>query len=178
MSHNSQSDPNNAFHELRRFLVMLGISSRLGSFNSCPLPSDLQRSVSSEKIADNWFTTDNYFIFELRRIYKTDAGVLNAVAFVGRVFFEDGQNGEALQVQLVCNHRGHGTLEMTQAYNDIIEKLLEQEWTLIPYASNVLGLEKRFGSIHHFKRHFMPLYRTFKAHGVINTNQLTTEPQG
>lgn len=177
MPHIKSSDPSNAFHELRRFLVMLGISTRTGNFYACPLPEELQKSIASEKIANNWYVTDNYFLFELRRIYKTDVGPVNAVAFVGRVFFEGSQDGDALQMQLVCNHKGHGTLEMTQAYHDIIEKLLEQEWTLMPYASNVLGLEKRFTSIRHFKQHFMPLYRIFKTHGVVNENQLTTEMQ-
>lgn len=177
MPHINPADPNNAFHELRRFLVTLGISSRLGTLDSCPLPVELKKSHTSEKIIDNLHTVDNHFVFELRRSYKTDAGMLNAVAFIGRVFFENSQDSESLQVQLVCNHRGHGTLEMNQAYHDIIEKLLEQEWTSIPYASNVIGLEQRFASIQHFKRQFMPLFRIFKTHGVINPNQLTTEPQ-
>jgi hypothetical protein len=171
------SDPSNGYHELRRFLLSLGIGTRVATFHACPLPDDVCSSLSHGFNATETRTVDNYFLFELRRVYQTDTIVVNAVAFLCRVFFDDTQDSNSLQVQLVCNHRGHGTLELSNAYNDVIEKLLEQDWGLMPWSSNVLGFEKRFASIHAFKQSFLPLYSLFKKHDVLNNNHLPSEMQ-
>jgi hypothetical protein len=174
----TRSDPNNAYHELRRFLFSLGISTRVGSYMSCPLPRNLPRDSRISTNAQNFSAVDNFFIFELRRVFETDSTAVNAVAFLCRIFFHDSQDGNTLHVQLVCNHRGHGTLEMSKAYDDVVGKLLEQNWTLAPYSSNILSLERRFESIREFKQHFLPLYGLFKKHDVLNKPQLPSEMQG
>jgi hypothetical protein len=168
------SDPSNAFHEMRRFLLSLGIGTRIGTFHCCPLPANLEAEGYN---ASESHTVDNYFLFELRRVYQADVDVVNAVAFMCRVFFEDSQDGDALFVQLVCNHRGHGTLDMSQAYDCVIEKLLEQDWGLMPHSVNVLGFEKRFTTLQQFKQHFLPLYGLFKKHDVLNRDHLPSEMQ-
>ena len=172
MPHIKSSDPSNAYHEMRRFLLALGIGTRVGTFHCCPLPAD-----HGGYNATSSHTVDNYFLFELRRVYQADVGVVNAVAFMCRVLFEKSQDGDAMYVQLVCNHRGHGTLDMSQAYNDVVAKLLEQDWSLMSHSVNVLGFEKRFDTLQHFKQHFLPLYSLFKKHDVLNRDHLPSEMQ-
>ena len=172
------SDPSNSFHELRRFLFSLGIGTRISTFMSCPLPQYYPRASRHMESANatNWSCVDNFFMFELRNIFPTDAGPVNSVAFLFRVFFDDSQDSDTLHVQIVCNHKGHGTLEMTQAYDEVVAKLLEEQWVLVPYSSNVLALEKRFTSLHEFKQQFMPLHSIFKRLNVINS-RLPSEMQ-
>jgi hypothetical protein len=59
----------------------------------------------------------------------------------------------------------------------VIERLLEQDWTLMPHSVNVLGFEKRFATLQQFKQHFLPLYGLFKKHDVLNRDHLPSEMQ-
>jgi hypothetical protein len=175
--HRHRADPSNAYHELRRYLLSMGLETRIGTFACIPIPAKMQNNSKVSTNAENWKTIDNFFLFELRRIYRTDARYVNSVAFLFRVFFDNNQDGSSFHVQVVCNHLGHGTLDMNMAYNDVIENLLQADWTKSPHSCDVYSLDKGFKSIKDFKAEFTSLHNILKKHDVLNNHELSNEMQ-
>lgn len=175
--HHHRSDPSNAYHEMRRYLLSMGLETRIGTFACIPMPEQMRKDRSISINADGWKTIDNFFLFELRRIYPTDSRYVNAVAFLFRVFFDGSQDGTSFHVQAVCNHLGHGTLEMNLVYNDVIEHLVQAGWSPLPHSRDVQGLEKQFKSLKTFKSEFSALHSILKKHDVLNNHCLPNEMQ-
>ena len=174
-----RSDPSNAFHELRRYLLSMGIATRVNNFVGIPLPVGLNqtRDKSKRVVAGEIGTVDNSFIFELRRIFDVDSTRMNAVVFLVRVFFDKDQGSKSFHMQMVANHKGHGILEMNRAYHDILCHLDEQGWTQVPHSDDIYALEKRFESIQEFKAQFDPIYELLHKHNVLNDHGLSSQMQ-
>lgn len=176
--HHHHADPCNVFHEMRRYLICLGLETRIGTLDNIPLPQDMLTKMNISANTERFTTLDNFFLFELRRIFQTDTRYVNTVAFLFRVFFKDDQDGTAFHVQVVCNHLGHGTLDMNQAYNEVVDNLIQSEWNKVPHSYDIFSLEKEFKSLKQFKAEFAPLYAILQKHDVLNNHQLSNEMQG
>ena len=159
---------------MRRYLICLGLETRIGTLDSIPLPEEMLKNMNISANADRFTALDNFFFFELRRIFQTNALYVNSVAFFFRVFFRDGQDGTAFHVQVVCNHLGHGTLDMNQAYNEVVDNLIQYEWSKVPHSYDIFSLKKEFKSLKQFKAEFAPLYAILQKRDVLNNHQLSS----
>jgi len=178
MAQNSErrSDPYNAFHEMRRYLMSFGIETRIGTFASIPLPKEILNDSDNSVNADNLLSMDNAFVFELRRILETDAGPLNATILMCRVFFEKTQDAQAFHVQIIANHKGGGTFEINQTYHDVIQYLQTiGGWSTVTGNSHVFTMEKAFDSLQRFKTEFTPLHAILKGHDTLNNHELPNQ---
>jgi hypothetical protein len=164
-----QTDPSNTFHEIRRYLLSLGLETRVGSYASVPLPTALALN------ADQMHSVDNFVFFEFRRIYRTETSLVNCTTALCRLFVHGGQDGKSIHLQLILPHKGHGLLEMNAAYHDLIQKL--NDWTPVPRSKNIMGVEKDFESIHDFKAEFAQIHRIMGKHDLLNNHELSNEMQ-
>jgi hypothetical protein len=176
--HRGRGDPSNAFHELRRYLLSMGIESRMGTYASVPLPSALGqgRDKRVRVTTTDVGSVDNCFLFELRRAFDVGAVSVNAVVYLVRVFFNKDQSAASFQVQMVANHKGHGLLEMNRAYHEITEHLEVNGWTAAEHSDDIFTLEKTFSSIHEFKTQFNPIYNLLQRHTLLNNRDPSGQP--
>ena len=173
------ADPSNTFHELRRYLLSMGIDTRVSNFASIPIPTDLNQNRGKNKVvnADDLQSVDNSFLFELRRIFHTGSTCVNAVVFLVRVFFDADQCSKSFHMQIVANHKGHGLLEMNEAYHDVIDHLEGNGWTPVPHSEDIYALEKQFGCLYEFKKQFSAIYRLLHMHDILNNHGLPSQIQ-
>ena len=172
----AHSEPSNAFHEMRRYLMSLGIETRIGTFASVPLPEEMRGSSATSINADDLLCLDNAFVFELRRLIQTDVGPLNTTILMCRVFFEKHQDAQAFQFQIVANHKGGGTFEINQTYHDVIQCLqCLGGWSAVKGNSRVFTMEKAFDSLRCFKTEFSALHAILKGHDTLNNHQFPNQ---
>ena len=172
----AHSDPYNAFHEMRRYLMSFGIETRVGTFACIPLPEGLLKDSRNSVNADDLRSMDNAFVFELRRILQTDAGPLNATILMCRVFFEKNQDSQTFHVQIISNHKGGGTFEINQTYHDVIQHLQSSGgWSIVAGNNSVFTMEKTYESLQCFKVEFAPLYAILKGHDTLNNHELPNQ---
>ncbi len=174
-------DPRNSYRELRRYLLTIGIDTRVFSFASIPLPLSISESRKAlPTMATDIGSLDNSFHFELRKLIEP--GVrgekVNALVLLFRVFFEGGQQSNNFYVQAVLNHHRDAVLELNRIYNRIIPLLTSGCWTQ-PTAGRegcrVTFFEKRFTDVSCFKHEFTCLYDGLKADGLSGS---FLEPHG
>ena len=173
-------DPRNSYRELRRYLMEIGIDTRIFSFGTIPLPVSLTESKKSLPIlATDIGSLDNCFHFELRKQLPTVAcwmdpdakqDKVNALVILFRVFFEGCQDSPNFWIQAVLNHHHDPILSLNELYGHvIIPELRGRNWsqpTLGKEGTRVTYFEKRFSDVMDFKREFNSLYRSYRAHGM------------
>ena len=164
-------DPRNAYRELRRFLMDLGIDTRIFSFGTIPIPIAVFESRKSlPTIAVDVGTLDNCFFFELRKVIETsEGGKVNAMVIMFRVFFEGAQDSNVFWVQAAMNHHRDAILELNRVYSKVIPGLLSDGWTQ-PTAgregTRITYFEKRFTDVIDFRKEFRRMYASYKPLGL------------
>jgi hypothetical protein len=168
-------DPRNSYRELRRYLLMLGIDTRIFSFGTIPIPVAINESRKAlPTLALDLGTLDNCFHFELRKVIEPGARgeKVNSLVLMVRVFFEGGQQNNNFWVQMVLNHHRDAVLELNRVYSKIIPTLTAGSWsqpTAGREGSRVTFFEKRFMDVSDFKHEFSNLYDDFKVDGLTGS---------
>ena len=168
-------DPRNSYREMRRYLLTMGIDTRIFTFGTIPLPMAINESRKSlPTITLDLGTLDNCFHFELRKIIEP--GVrgekVNSQVLLVRVFFEGGQQVNTFWVQIVLNHHRDAVMELNRIYNKIIPTLTSAGWsqpTVGKEGCRVTYFEKRFVDVSDFKHEFTDLYDGFRADGITGS---------
>ena len=173
-----QTDPSNVFHEIRRYLLSLGLETRVSSYASIPLPVALLRTLENPVLnADNIQSVDNFVFFEFRHIYSTETSMVNCTTALCRLFVYGNQDGECINLQLILPHKGHGFLEMNAAHQDLIQHQTLNDWRPVPKSQNIMGMEKDFETIHDFKAEFANIHQIMSKHDLLNNHELSNEMQ-
>jgi hypothetical protein len=173
-------DPRNSYRELRRYLMDIGIDTRIFSFGTIPLPVSVTESIKSLSIlATALGSLDNCFQFSLRKQISTGScwmdpdakpEKVNAMIILFRVFFEGSQDSPNFWVQAVLNHHHDAILSLNELYGSvIIPGFKTRNWsqpTLGKEGTRVTYFEKRFTDVLDFKRDFNSLYRSYRAQGM------------
>ena len=168
-------DPRNSYRELRRYLLTIGIDTRIFSFGTIPIPIAINESRKSlPTIAIDIGSLDNCFYFDMRKIIEPGARgeKVNALALMIRVFFEGGQQSNNFWVQIVLNHHRDAVLELNQLYSRIIPTLTDGCWsqpTVGREGCRVTYFEKRFSSVSDFKHEFTDMYDGFRIDGLTGS---------
>jgi hypothetical protein len=170
-------DPRNSYREMRRYLLTIGIDTRIFTFSTIPLPVAINESRKSlPSITLDLGTLDNCFHFELRKIIEP--GVrgekVNSQVLLVRVFFEGVQQANTVTfwVQIVLNHHREAVMELNRIYNKIIPTLTSAGWsqpTVGREGCRVTYFEKRFVDVSDFKHEFTDLYDGFRADGITGS---------
>jgi hypothetical protein len=173
-------DPRNSYRELRRYLMDIGVDTRIFSFGTIPLPVSVTESSKSLAIlAKDLGSLDNCFQFSLRKQIASGScwmdpdakpEKVNALIILFRVFFEGSQDSPNFWVQAVLNHHHDAILSLNELYGSvIIPGFRGRNWsqpTLGREGTRVTYFEKRFTDVVDFKRDFNPLYRSYRAQGM------------
>lgn len=169
-------DPRNSYRELRRYLLDIGIDSRIFSFGSIPIPLAITESRKSmPTIAVDIGSFDNCFFFEMRKVIESGSfgEKVNTLVIMFRVFFEGSQDSSNFWVQAVMNHHRDAILELNRIYRKVIPSLISNAWTQ-PTAgresTRVTYLEKRFTDVTEFKHEFNTMHRMYREHGMRGNN--------
>ena len=168
-------DPRNSYRELRRYLLTIGIDTRIFSFGTIPIPIAINESRKSlPTIAVDIGSLDNCFYFDLRKIIEPGARgeKVNAMVLMIRIFYEGGQQSNNFWVQIVLNHHRDAVLELNQIYNRIIPTLTSGCWsqpTVGREGCRVTYFEKRFCNVSDFKHEFTEMYDGFKRDGLTGS---------
>jgi hypothetical protein len=167
-------DPRNSYREMRRYLLTIGIDTRIFTFGTIPLPMAINESCKSlPSITLDLGTLDNCFHFELRKIIEPGVREkVNSQVLLVRVFFEGGQQANTFWVQIVLNHHRDSVMELSRIYNKIIPNLTSAGWsqpTVGREGCQVTYFEKRFVDVSDFKHEFTDLYDGFRADGITGS---------
>jgi hypothetical protein len=169
-------DPRNSYRELRRYLLDIGIDSRIFSFGTIPIPIAVTESRKSmPTVAVDIGSLDNCFFFEMRKVVESGSygDKVNTLVIMFRVFFEGSQDSPTFWVQSVLNHYHDATYELEELYKKIIPSLKVAGWsqpTAGKEGARVTYFEKRFVNITDFKHEFNALNRQFRANGMRGNN--------
>lgn len=169
-------DPRNSYRELRRYLLDIGIDSRIFSFGTIPIPIALTESRKSmPTIAVDIGSLDNCFFFEMRKLIESGSygEKVNSLVIMFRVFFEGSQDSSNFWVQAVMNHHRDAVLELNKVYRKIIPTLIASSWsqpTAGKEGSRVTYFEKRFVDVTAFKHEFNSMHSAFKTDGLRGNN--------
>jgi hypothetical protein len=176
-------DPRNAYRELRRYLMDIGIDTRVFSFGSIPLPKPWNKSTPN--ITHEIASVDNSFFFDMRK--PIQSGVcwhdeadkpecVNALVIMFRVFFESGMDDTRFWVQAVLNHHHDGILRLNELYGKIIiPQLKELQWsqpTRGQEGKRVSYFEKCYADIDVFKQDFNRMYHRYRQAGMRGNNMV------
>jgi hypothetical protein len=165
-------DPRNAYRELRRYLLEMGIDSRVFSFGTIPVPAAVCKRKGVPAVAVDVGSIDNCFFFEMRKVVEANryGDTVNALIIMFRVFFEGGQDSTNFWVQAVLNHHHDAIFETNELYGKTIIPALKAGCWSHPTAGSentrISYLEKRYTSVTAFKREFNDMYSTFRAKGM------------
>lgn len=175
-------DPRNSYRELRRYLMEIGIDTRIFSFGTIPIPDMI---VANRKnfptLANDIGSLDNCFFFEMRksiqiRSYSVELEdeCVNAMVIMFRVFFENSQDSPNFCVQAVLNHHHDAILSLNNLYGKVIIPGLKAAGWSQPTAgregTRVTYFEKRFTEVNDFKRDFNGFYHTYRPQGLRGNN--------
>ena len=172
-----RADPSNAFHELRRYLLSLGLETRISSCASTPLPLNLRKDTRNSPNANAIECLDNFVFFEFRRIYDLETSRVNATTALCRLFFYGNQDGKSIHIQLILPHKGHGLLEMNAAHHDLTQHQTLNYWTPIQMSQNIVGMGKDFQTLHDFKTEFAIIHQILGKHDLLNNHELSNQMQ-
>jgi hypothetical protein len=165
-------DPRNSYRELRRYLLDIGIDSRIFSFGTIPIPIAVTQSRKSmPTLAVDVGSLDNCFFFEMRKVIESGSygDKVNALIIMFRVFFEGGQDSPNFWVQAVMNHHHDAVLALNRVYKKVIPALVANAWTQPTVGregTRVTYLEKRFSDVTDFKHEFNNMHSMYREHGM------------
>ena len=170
-------DPATTFHELRRFLFMHGVDTKL--YSAARISSGF--SSRSTSIAMDMFCMDNAFFSEYRAMVAVETTqkriVLNTLIFILRVFFTEENNGSGGSMQIMLNHLHDGIHELNDMYNTLGEFLVENRWEQQPReANNRLSLTNNmvfhhpFNGVHDFTSMYWKLEPILLKLGIVGSN--------
>ena len=171
-----EGDPRNSYRELRRYLLDIGIDSRIFSFGTIPMPAAMNVNRKYQPtLATDVGSLDNCFFFEMRKVIESGlyGEKVNALVIMFRVFFEGSQDSPVFWVQSVLNHYHDANLELNQIYKKTIPALIKGCWshpTAGKESTRVTYLEKRFTDVTDFKHEFNAFHRQFRADGMRGNN--------
>jgi hypothetical protein len=166
-------DPATTFHELRRFLFMQGVDSKL--YSACKLPSRSYPSPSLEL-----FSIDNAFFSEFRSMVAVECAkkrtVLNTLIFVLRVFISSDGDGNSGTMQVLLNHLHDGIYELNQMYSPLCQFLNDNHWEPSPAAGTGLSLvtemvfQYPFSGVHEFTSMYFKLQPVLDKYEMVGCN--------
>jgi len=169
-------DPRNSYRELRRYLLDIGIDSRIFSFGTIPIPIAVTESRKSmPTLAVDIGSLDNCFFFEMRKLIESGSygEKVNALVIMFRVFFEGSQDSSNFWVQAVMNHHHDAILELNRLYGKVIPPLISSGWsqpTVGREGTRVTYFEKRFSDVTEFKHEFNTMNRMYRSDGMRGNN--------
>jgi hypothetical protein len=169
-------DPRNPYRELRRYLLDIGIDSRIFSFGTIPIPAAVTEiSKTLPMAAVQLGSIDNCFFFEMRKVIESGSygEKVNALIIMFRVFFEGGQDSSIFWVQAVLNHHHDAILELNTIYSNVIPALMATGWsqpTTGRESTRITYFEKRFTDVTDFKHGFNTMNRMFRSEGMRGNN--------
>lgn len=177
-------DPRNAYRELRRYLMDIGIDTRIFTVGSVPLPQGWSRGDQPTNTIDIR-SLDNSFFFDMRK--TIESGVcwhddtdkpeqVSALVIMFRVFFDNGMDGTRFWVQAVLNHHHDGILRLNELYGrTIIPQLKQLQWTQPTRGQEgrrVSYFEKLYTNVDSFKQEFNRMYRRYRQAGMHGNNMV------
>ena len=169
-------DPATTFHELRRFLFMHGVDTKL--YSASKVPSGF--SGRSTNITMEVFSIENAFFSEFRSMVAVETAhkrtVLNTLILVLRVFFDSGGDGNSGTVQIMLNHLHDGIHELSDMYSALCGFLVEHKWeqhsqlpSRLSLTSNMV-FQRSFNGVHDFTSMYWQLEPVLLKHDVVGSN--------
>lgn len=165
-------DPSTTFHELRRFLFMQGVDSKL--YSACKLPG----SYSSPAV--ELFSIENAFFSEYRSMVAVECAekrlVLNTLIFVLRVFISNGGDGNSGSMQILLNHLHDGIFELNWMYSPLCQFLQDNHWEQSPSSGGGLSLvtemvyQHPFSGVHEFTSMYFKLKPVLEKYEMVGSN--------
>ena len=171
-------DPATTFHEMRRFLFMQGVETKL--YSAARVPDRPNAGIAS--MDGKILSVDNAFFGEFRSMVSIQSSekrlVVNTLIFILRLFFDPRDNGDTGIVQIMLNHLHDGIFELNEIYGTLCRYLDENNWTgHKPSAelgnsslTSCMIYQHEFKSIHDFASLFHKLNALLCFHDITGSN--------
>ncbi len=170
-------DPATAFHEIRRFLFMQGVETKLYTAASVPITA-----AKSLSMVGSFQSVDNAFFSEFRAMVPINSSekwvVLNTLIFILRVFFNPTGDGNHGTVQIMLNHLHDSVFELNDMYGDMCRYMEENNWEGHRPSAELgnssltacMVFKHEFNSVHDFSVLFHKLRPIIDCHRMTGSN--------
>jgi hypothetical protein len=171
-------DPATTFHEMRRFLFMQGVETKL--YSAARVPAAPNGSIAS--MDGTILSVDNAFFSEFRSMVSYASSerrlVINTLIFILRVFIDPRDNGDTGLVQIMLNHLHDGIFELNEIYGTLCRYLDENNWIGHKPSADLgnssltscMIYQHEFKSIHDFSTLFHKLRAFLVFHNLTGSN--------